>query len=815
MTLLLRVVRRVGVAAVVAGIGVVGGGVSNSLLTTPAFAQASSIVVQGNRRVEADTVRSYFRLNPGERLDATKIDEAYKALLNTGLFEDIKISQAGGRITVTVVESAVINRVQFEGNRSVKDEVLVTEIQSKARGSLSRQLVRADVQRLVDVYRANGRYDVRVEPKVIDLPNGRVDLVYEITEGRKMPVRNLRFVGNRAYSDRRLKDAIKTSEAGILSFFKSSDIFDQDRLEADKDLLRRFYLRNGYADVRIVSAVGEYLPEERGFNVTFMIEEGEQYRFGLVDVQSNVREVDPIALRRKARPAPGSIYNAELIEKSVEDMSIEMAKRGYPFAQIRPRGDRNYETRLIDVVFVADQGPRAYIERLNVRGNTRTRDYVIRREFDIAEGDAYNHALVDRAERRLKNLGFFKTAKVSSEPGSAPDRVILNVDVEEQSTGEFSVAGGYSTTDGFMGEVSVAERNLLGRGQYAKASLQYGQRARGFELSFVEPYFLDYRLAFGADVFARVQLASAYQSYETRTYGGGFRFGIPVAEDVSLQARYSIYQREITLPGFNNCYPLQITDPNAADYCIPAAPSIRAAANAGATITSLVGYTLAYNTLDNNKSPTKGFLGELKQDFAGVGGDVNFIRTTADARVYTNPIWDLIGFFRVQGGHIAPWGGQELRMLDHFFMGPNLVRGFQIAGIGPRDATVGSTQDALGGTMYWGATAEVQHPLPFASKDIGVKLAAFADAGSLWNYRGLTSYQGPHDLIPQTIAPTSNEMLIRSSVGVGLIWDSPFGPLRFDYAIPLSSYKGNCDATGACYGGDRIQQFRFSGGTKF
>lgn len=814
MTLLLRVVRGVGVAAMVAGMGVTGGAFGNLLLTVPAFAQASSIVVQGNRRVEADTVRSYFRLNPGERLDAIKIDEAYKGLLATGLFEDVQISQAGGRLVVTVVEAPVINRIQFEGNKAVKDEVLTNEIQSKTRGSLSRQLVRADVQRLVDIYRANGRYDVRVEPKVIDLPNGRVDLVFEITEGRKMPVRELRFVGNRAFSDRRLKDTIKTSEASILSFLKSSDIFDQDRLEADKDLLRRFYLRNGFADVRIVSAVGEYNAAERGFYVTFIIEEGEQYRFGIVDVQSNVAEVDPAALRRKARPYPGSVYNAELIEKSVEDMNIEMAKRGYPFAQIRPRGDRNYESRTIDVVFVADQAQRAYIERINVRGNTRTRDYVIRREFDIAEGDAYNHALVDRAERRLKNLGFFKTVKITSEPGSASDRIVVNVDVEEQSTGEFSVAGGYSTTDGFMGEVSVAERNLLGRGQYAKAAVQYGQRARGFELSFVEPYFMGYRLAFGVDAFARVQLASIYQSYETRTYGGGFRFGIPLAEDLSIQARYSIYQREITLPDYNNCFPAQL-DPDLPGFCVPSAPSIRSAANSGATITSLVGYTLAYNTLDNNRNPTKGFLGELRQDFAGVGGDVNFVRTTVDSRLYYSPFGgDLIGFFRFQAGHIAPWGGQQLRMLDHFFMGPNLVRGFQLAGIGPRDTTIGSTQDALGGTAYFGTTFEVQYPLPLAPKDFGVKLAAFADAGTLWNYKGLVSYQGPNDLIPQTVSPRDT-MLIRSSLGVGLIWDSPFGPLRFDYAVPLSWDRGVCDPVNGCYGGDRIQQFRFSGGTKF
>ena len=822
MKLWVRVTRGLCVAAALFGGSLLG--TSLVVPVAPAFAQAGGIVVQGNRRIEADTIRSYFRVGPGERLDAVKIDEGYKALLATGLFEDVRISQPGGRLVVTVVEAGVINRVQFEGNRSVKDEQLNPEIQSKARGPFSRQLVRADTQRIIDIYRASGRYDVRVEPKVIELPNGRVDLVFEITEGKKTGVKEINFVGNRAFSASRLKDAIKTGETGILSWFKSNDIYDADRIEADRDLLRRFYLRHGYADVRISSAVAQFDPNRRGFLVTFTIDEGDLYRFGAVDLQSNVREVDPNLLRGKMRTVSGAIYDAEAVEKSVEGMTIELARRGYPFAQVRPRGDRNFEARTVDLVFVIDQGARSYIERINVRGNTRTRDYVIRREFDLAEGDAYNHALIDRAERRLKNLAYFKTVKVGSEPGSAPDRVIVNVEVEEQPTGEFSVAGGYSTADGFLAEVSVGERNLLGRGQIARASVQYGQRARGFELSFVEPYLFDYRLAFGVDVFYRTNLASVYQSYESTTAGAGFRFGVPITEELNAQLRYSVYSQEITLSPTNNCFPAsngvtpQSQPPLAGvitPFCIPAAAPIRQAANAGATLTSLVGYTLVYNTLDNNRNPSKGFLVEFKQDFAGAGGDVNFIRSTADARMYYDIGWDMIGFLRVQGGHIAPWGGSQLRLLDHFFMGPNIVRGFSQAGLGPRDATPGSTQDALGGTMYWGATAEIQYPLFFAPKDFGMKLAAFADAGSSWNYRGVTSYQGPFDIVPQTIAVRDSN-LIRSSVGVGLLWESPFGPLRFDYAVAITKDEGFVDpATGIIVGADRLQAFRFSGGTKF
>src|SRR6266481_3002395 len=512
------------------------------------------IDIEGNRRVEADTIRSYFRVGGSERLDSAKIDSALKALYATGLFQDVRITPGNGRILVTVVENPVINRVAFEGNKKAKDEQLASEVQSKARGTLSRATVQNDVQRIIEVYQHGGRYDVRVEPKIIELPNGRVDLVFEITEGAKTGVEKIVFSGNKAYSDYRLRDIIKTGETNWLSFLKSNDIYDADRIEADRDLLRRFYLRNGFADVRIVSAVGEYDPEKKGFIITFTIDEGVQYHFGEVNIQSAVQAVPPESLRYKLRVEAGRVYNADAIEQSVEETTIEVAKRGYPFAAVRPRGERNFENRTVNVTFVVEEGPHSYIERINIKGNTRTRDYVIRREFDIVEGDPYNRALVDRAERRIKNLGYFKTVKITNEPGSAPDRIIINCDVEEQSTGEFSFAGGYSTSDGIIGEVSVGERNLLGRGQMAKVSLQYGQRSRGFDLSFVEPYLFGQRLAFGWDAFYKQTTSSTYLSYLSRTIGGDLKLGIPITENISTQVRYTAYQQEISLPAqLNNC----------------------------------------------------------------------------------------------------------------------------------------------------------------------------------------------------------------------------------------------------------------------
>lgn len=799
----MRLVRGLGLAAFLLGEIAFGFAVSGVVAPSLAYAQSTSnIVVEGNRRVEVETIRSYFQPGPGGRLDAVQIDQGLKGLYATGLFQDVRIRQAGGKIIVTVVENAVINRIAFEGNKRVKDEQLASEVQSQARGTFSRPLVQADTARLVEIYRRTGRFDVTVTPKIIELPNNRVDLVFEINEGVKTGVKTIRFVGNRTYGDQRLKDVIKTSESNLLSFLKNSDIYDADRVEADRDLLRRFYLKNGFADVRIVSASAEFEPGQKGFVVTFTIEEGDRYRFGSVEVQSNVQLVDPNVIRGSLRVKSGDYYNAEAVEKSVEEASIEIAKRGYPFASVRPRGDRNFETRTINLVFAVEEGARAYIERINILGNTRTRDYVIRREFDIGEGDAYNRALIDRAERRLKNLNYFKSVKITNEPGSAPDRIVLNVNVVEQPTGEFAIAGGFSTADGWMGEVSIGERNLLGRGQYARAAIQYGQYAKGFELGFVEPYLMGQRIALGFDIFAKERTANSYQSYDTRTIGGAVRLGFTLREDTSLQLRYSLYESKITLPGvLNDCIngPFPIT---AGSPCVTngeASIPVRVELFQGSVITSAVGYTLAYNTLDNNKSPTRGMHAELKQDVAGVGGDTNYIRTTGDARFYSEWIPDVINLVRLQAGHIEGWGDKNVRMLDHFKMGPNLVRGFATSGIGPRDTTPGYTGDALGGTMYWGASLEFQVPLYFIPKDVGLRGAVFADAGSIWDYKGPTFNPATGETMV-----FKDDKTVRSSVGVGLVWDSPFGPMRFDYSFPVTKE-----------GYDKVQQFRFGGGTKF
>ena len=753
-----------------------------------------SIAVEGNRRVEADTIRSYFKPGRGGQLDAAAIDEGLKALIATGLFTDVRISRPGGRIVVTVSEAQVINRIAFEGNKKAKDEQIAGEIQSKARGTLSRATVQADTQRIIEIYQRSGRYDVRVVPKIIELPNNRVDLVFEITEGQKTGIKQINFVGNRYYSSYRLKDVIKTTRSNWLSFLQTTDIYDPDRLEADRDLLRRFYLKNGFADVRILSAVGEYDPGQGGFNVTFTIDEGARYRVGTAEIISNVRVLDAQSLNSRLRLRRGDVYNADLVEKTVEGLTIEAAKRGYAFASVRPQGQRNFETKTINLSFILEEGARAYIERINIRGNNRTRDYVIRREFDIGEGDAYNRAMVDRAERRLNNLNYFKKVKVTNEPGSAPDRIVLNVDVEEKSTGNFSIGGGYSTNQGWLAELSVVETNLMGRGQYARAAVQYGEFAKGVELSFAEPYFLGYRVGAGVDIFVKETLANTFVLYNIDTLGANFRLSFPLSEEISIAPRYSIYQQELTLPQDSDCTAATPRQCSSAAY--------RAAFDQGAVLTSMVGYTATYNTLDSNRAPTSGFFAEFKQDFAGVGGDVNFLKTTADGRYYTEVIQDVVGMLRLQGGIITGWGDNTLRATDHFQAGPSIIRGFAPAGVGPRDFFPDTTP-GLGGTKYWAATAELQTPLYFLPKEIGIKVAAFTDVGSIWDYQGPMRYC---DSVVCTNVNLrgSNAMALRASGGIGLLWDSPLGPIRFDFAWPFMKEEY-----------DQTQWFRFSGGATF
>jgi outer membrane protein insertion porin family len=763
----------------VAGLALLGGLVAVS----PALAQ-SNIAVRGNSRVEADAIRAHFSTGPGERLDNVKIDEAVKSLYATGLFEDVSVSRGGSGLIVTVVENSVINRVYFEGNAKIKDATLETEVQSKSRGPFSQTMIQSDTARILELYRRAGRYNATVEPQVISRPNGRVDLIFAINEDSKSKISEIEFVGNETYSDGRLRDEMTTTESNFLSWLKTSDVYDADRLNADLELVRRFYLNNGYADFRIVSSETNYNNETNSFVIQVTVEEGPVYKFSDVQVESTVPDIDSSKLQGMIKGGSGSTYSATDVEKTVEQMSIELATQGYAFAQVRPRGSRDYDNHTVAVTYSVEEGARVYVERINVRGNTRTRDYVVRREFDLAEGDAYNQALINRAERRLNRLGFFKSVRITSEPGSSPDRLIVNIDVEDQPTGEFAVSGGFSSADGLIAEFSVAEKNLFGRGYYVKIGTTQGERTSGYDLSFTDPYFAGRRISAGFDLYQKTRDSSDYTSYDLETVGGALRLGFPITDPLTFGVNYQLYQRDISLDAN-----LTDADPTNGEA------SIALQQAEGETLTSLIGYSFVYNSLDNIQNPKDGIRAEFRQDFAGLGGDSQFVRTTFDGRYYHELPKDLVGMLRAQAGHIVGWGDDDLPLLDHFNKGPDLVRGFEPSGIGPRDTISG---DALGGTLYVGGTAEVQFPLPGIPKDLGLKGAVFADAGTLINYEGCTSCFTADDV---QVDPADT---IRSSVGVSLLWQSPMGPLRFDYAWAITKDDQ-----------DEEQNFRFSGGGKF
>jgi outer membrane protein insertion porin family len=775
--------RRAGIAAIAAGW--LAAAVCAGAAIAGGAEQDPAITVIGNRHIGADMIRSFFHTAPDGQYDAAARDAALKALYASGLFTDVKISHEGNRILVVVVENPTIGVVAFEGNRKVKDADLKAQVQSKANGPLSRELIQSDVVRILDLYRAHGYFNARVVPKSIEGKrgdNGRVNLVFEIKEGEKLAVKDIAFTGNSAFSQVKLRGVVKTGISNPLSFLLDNDIYDADRIENDQDLVRRFYLAHGYPDVRVSSAV-RYDAGKNGAIVTFKIDEGPRYRFGKVGIESHLKTVDGGALRDNLRTQSGDIYDADAVTKSVDALAIALARGGEPFASVVPRIERHADRRIVDISYRIEQGKRVYIERIQIHGNTKTRDEVIRREFDVGEGDAYNRALVDRGERHLKALGYFNSVKIAAAPGSAPDRVVLDVAVEEKQTGNFWISGGYSTSDGFLASVTISDTNFLGTGDIAKTTLTYGQYARGFDLAFTDPWFLGQRLSVGGELFGRQTFANSNQAFNTSLYGAKVSAGTPITDNLGVTWSYSIYNQGISL------------DPAAGAVSLP----IQQAAQAGSYWVSSIGSGLTYSTLDNPKNPSEGVWARTDNEFAGFGGAAKFARTTDDVRIYQPITGDLVGVVRAQGGYVTPWGGAQLPLLSGFFGGPQLIRGFAPNGFGPRDITPGTTMDNLGGNIYWTTSAELQAPMPFVPPDAQLKIALFSDVGSLWATNASTVPGLATSLSPaQQIA---NSQALRASVGASLIWDSMFGPIRVDYAYPIA--KQSYDVT---------QRFQFHGG---
>lgn len=747
---------------------------------SPAEAQSGTIReirVVGNRRVEPETVRTYLRFSIGDPYDAGKIDQSIRSLFATGLFSDVRIDREGAGVVITVVENPVVNQVAFEGNREVDKATLTNEVQIKPRSIFTRAKAQADVQRILDVYRRQGRFAASVEPKIIELDSNRVNVVFEINEGGATKVQAINIIGNKAFSDSQLRDIITTTQSGLFDFLKGTNVYDPDRLALDRELMRQYYMKNGYADARIVSAGAELARDGSGFNITYVVDEGELFTFGKIDIESSLANVDPKSLYGELLTTPGATFDQSAMDRTIERITLAVSEQGFAFARVRPRAAREPGTRSINVTYVIDQGPRIYIERINVNGNLRTHDYVVRREFRLAEGDAYNPLLVDKAKKRLQALGFFKAVDIKRRPGSAQDRVVLDVDVVEQSTGELSFGAGYSTSEGVIGDVSITERNLLGKGQFLRLRLAGSAERMQVDLSFTEPRFLDRNLAAGFDLFHKEIDLSSTQQFVSRTSGGTVRLGAPITENLWLTNSYTLSSNEIS------------------DASPDASLAIRQAALQGEYITSSWGTSLAYDTRNHPKTPTKGVYFQIGSDLAGLGGDVQYVRVQGEGRFYY-PITEKITFVgRAMAGNIQGWGGEDVRLLDLFYKGGETIRGFDRAGLGPRDLLTG---DALGGSTYWSTTAEVRFPLPLLSEDLGMSGAFFVDAGSLFGAGAEAKALNNKGVL------LADESSIRASAGASILWNSPLGPLRLDIAKAFIKEKF-----------DQEQLIRFGASTKF
>ncbi|KQQ46765.1 MULTISPECIES: outer membrane protein assembly factor BamA [Rhizobium/Agrobacterium group] len=728
----------------------------------------SRIDVRGAERSGADAVRSNITIAPGRNFSNADIDESVKRLYATGYFSNVSMNVSGSTLVVTVSENNLVNQVVFNGNRKIKDDKLQGIVQTQSLGPYDQTIVTSDIARIKEAYAAIGRSDIQVTTQVVPVGQGRVNLAFVINEGERTKIARIDFVGNNAYSDGRLAAVINTKKSNMLSFLTRKDVYNEDKLRADEEALRQFYYNRGYADFRVTGSNAVLDEATNEYTITINVDEGQRYAFGNVGVESTVPGVDGNELQTLVDTRPGSNYSAKEVQQSMEAISKRVAAEGYPFARVTPRGDRDMNGNTIGVTYIVDQGERAYVERIEIRGNTRTRDYVIRREFDISEGDAFNQTIITAAKRRLEALGYFSKVNIGTSQGSAPDRVVIVVDVEDQATGSFGIGAGYSQNDGALLEASIEEKNFLGRGQYIRIAAGAGQDdARSYNLSFTEPYFLGYRLAAGFDLFKSQSSSEDYYDYDEQ--GFALRVTAPITENLATTFKYTY--KQIKYDGEGD-YQANLAQPyvDLIDQ------------NNGKWVQSSISNTLAYNTLDDRNMPRDGWQAALTNEFAGLGGDSEYYKIYAKARYYhtLSDEYDIIGSLTGQAGYVVPTG-DNLLVFDQFKIGGRVIRGFENDGIGPR---IGD--DSIGGTTYFAASAEVTAPMPGVPEDFGLRLAGFVDAGTLYGNKVANS------------SGVQDDSSIRASAGIGIMWASPFGPLRVDYAVPFMKEDY-----------DEVQNFRF------
>lgn len=734
-----------------------------------AFAQQviRNIEVRGAERIEPATIVSYLDLRVGDEMTQGNLDHSLKTLFATGLFADVTLSEQGTTLLVEVVENPVINQIAFEGNDKVSDEELLAEIQMRPRQVFTRTKVQSDVTRLYQVYRRNGRFSVNIEPKVIKLDQNRVNLVFEVQEGGVTKVSSIRFVGNKRFEDDSLRSVISTKEEAWYRFISSDDRYDPDRLAYDQELLRKFYLSQGYADFQLTSAVAELSNDRDSFFITFTLEEGQRYKYGNIAIDSQLRDFDTAVLNQYIQMKTGDWYDADRVQEVVDDLTDALGDLQYAFVGVTPDIQRNREAATVDLVFQISETPRVFVERIDVNGNMRTLDKVVRREMLLVEGDPFNKSKLARSEQRIRDLDFFESVNVDVKPGSAPDKTVVDIAVAEKSTGELSIGAGFSTNDGPLADFRIRERNLLGKGQDLLLGALIAGRRTEFDLSFTEPHFLDRDLSAGIDLFHSTRDLQDESSYDQKRTGGGFRIGYPLSERWRQTLRYRAERNEIT------------------DIDSDASRFIRD--QEGERDTSAISQRLTYDSRDSTLFPTDGWLYWLDTEVSGLGGDSKYVSGKTGATYYY-PLADqwvlnILG----EVGAMTGYGDTDVEINERFFLGGSTLRGFERAGVGPRDL---DTDDSLGGNYFYRGSVETSFPLGLP-KELGILGHAFSDFGSIWE-------------LDETGVEIADENSIRASVGVGLSWRSPFGPLRVDLAMPVVDEDF-----------DEEENFRFNFGTRF
>jgi outer membrane protein insertion porin family len=749
------------------------------------------IVVQGNERIETETILAYLPIQVGDTVGAAQIDNTIKTLFRTDLFADVRVELRGGDLNVAVVENPIINQVVFEGNSNIKDDKLRDEVQVRPRGIYTKAKVEADVQRIVELYRRSGRISVTVTPQIVALPQKRVDLIFAINEGPKSGILRIEFIGAKHFSATDLRGVITTKESRLYRFLSTNDNYDPDRIDYDQEQLRKFYRNRGYYDFRIVNAVAELASDKNGFVVTYTLDEGARYRFGKLTVNTALKKLNGAVLQQLLPIRPGQLYQDEKIEQATDALTFAAGAAGFAFVQVEPRYIANRATHTVDVTFDVKEGPRVYVERIDVVGNTQTLDYVIRRELLLSEGDAYNRVLVDRSKNDVKALGFFKDVDITQTPGSAPDRTVLQVKVTEQPTGELSFSAGYSSVDKLVTDIGVSERNFRGRGEDVRAELSLGSIRQQLSLSFTEPRFLDRNMSAGWDLYGYRYDFTQYAGYVSESVGGDVHVGFPLSPYLSMQLRYALHGDNVAVSQ-SQCGP---TPTLSTIIC----------AQQGTTITSAPGYTLRWDKRNDPINPTRGFYMSMTQDFAGLGGDVRYVKTVGEGGWYHGFNSDFILSVTGQAGYVGGWGGDNVRINDRFFAGGGngggaIFRGFQVAGIGPRDTTAGLGQQALGGKLYAIGTVEETFP-DFLPEQYGIHTAAFGQIGTL----GLLDNGSKRTAGSLTNDPfVKDDLALRASAGISIFWKSPLGPIRIDLAAPIVKQRY-----------DKTQTFSFSTSTRF